>query len=318
MDLPRQTRTLEWPTLALYGATYTSYAMLTINASQLPPLLVITLLSMTLALHSSLQHETLHMLEPRWPIFGYLIGAPALGLAIPYDRFRDLHLAHHVNEILTDPYDDPETNYLADEVWVTLSPFTQAVLRFNNTFIGRILVGPLVGQISFVSSELRAIRSGDKAALYGWLKFIPAVVVVLAWLLLFSSISSIVYFASCYFGLSILKIRTYIEHRAHELTEGRSVIVEDSGPLAFLFLNNNFHAVHHAHPNIPWYNLPAAFRAQRAKFLDQNNGYYFRNYLAVMIKFFYREKDVVAHPLWNLQNRKNPLVGLQPKNRQNR
>jgi fatty acid desaturase len=315
MDLPRQTRALEWPTLGLFAFTYAAYALLTIYAENLPTLLIITLLSMTLALHSSLQHETLHILEPRWPILGYLIAAPALGLAIPYDRFRDLHLAHHVNEILTDPYDDPETNYLTDEVWATLSPFTQAILLFNNTFIGRIIVGPLVGQISFVLNDLRAIRTRDTKALYGWLKFIPAVAFVLAWLLVFSSISLIVYFTACYLGLSILKIRTYIEHRAHELAQGRSVIVEDRGLLALLFLNNNFHAVHHAHPNIPWYNLPTAFRAQRDKFLVQNNDYYFKNYFAVMRRFFCAHKDVVAHPFWNLQNRKKPTTIMTDKDR---
>jgi fatty acid desaturase len=315
MDLPRQTRTLEWPTLGLYAFTYSAYIILTIYAASLPTALVIILLSMTLALHSSLQHETLHMLEPRWPVFGYLIGAPALGLAIPYDRFRDLHLAHHVNEILTDPYDDPESNYLSEEVWTTLSPFTQAVLRFNNTFIGRIIVGPLVGQISFIANDLSAIFEGDKATRMGWIRFMPAVAIVLFWLFNFASISPITYFASCYLALSILKIRTYIEHRAHEIAQGRSVIVADRGPLALLFLNNNFHAVHHAHPNIPWYNLPAAFHAQRDKFLVQNNGYYFQNYFAVMLKFFCSEKDVVAHPLWNLQNRKNPLAGKTGKQR---
>ena len=315
MDLPRQTRMLEWPTLGLYAVTYSAYGALTIYGAALPPLFVIVLLSMTLALHSSLQHETLHMLEPRWPVFGYLIGAPALGLAIPYDRFRDLHLAHHVNEILTDPYDDPETNYLTQEVWETLSSPTQAILRFNNTFLGRIIVGPMVGQIAFIHSDINAIRAGDRAALLGWIWFMPAVAIVLAWLTLFASISPLVYVVSCYFGLSILKVRTYIEHRAHETTQGRSVIVEDRGPLALLFLNNNFHAVHHAHPNIPWYNLPAAFRAQRDKFLVQNNDYYFKNYLAVMRKFFYAEKDAVAHPLWNLQNRKKPTAGQTRKDR---
>ena len=315
MDLPRQTRLLEWPTFGLYACVYSVCAALTIYASALPALLVVTLLSMTMALHSSLQHETLHMLEPRWPIFGYLIGAPALGLAIPYDRFRDLHLAHHVNEVLTDPYDDPETNYLTKETWETLSPLTQIILRFNNTFIGRIIVGPLVGQIAFMRSDFAAILAGDRAVLWGWVRFIPAVAIVLAWLTIFASISPLVYFASCYIGLSILKVRTYIEHRAHEIVQGRSVIVEDRGPLSLLFLNNNFHAVHHAHPNVPWYNLPSAFRAQPDKFLIQNNDYYFKNYFAVMRKFFCAEKDAVAHPLWNLQNRKNPVTGQTSKDR---
>lgn len=74
------------------------------------------------------------------------------------------------------------------------------------------------------------------------------------------------YALACYIALSILKIRTFIEHRAHELSQGRSVIVEDRGPLSILFLNNNFHAVHHTHPNIPWYNLPATFNNQKIIF----------------------------------------------------
>tara|TARA_R110002096_G_scaffold7102_2_gene31458 strand:+ start:6152 stop:7108 length:957 start_codon:yes stop_codon:yes gene_type:complete len=309
MDLPRQSRAYEWPTLGLYALIYLGFAALTIFGASIPIIIVIPLLSMTIALHSSLQHETMHMLEPRWPIFGYLIGYPALGLAIPYDRFRDLHLAHHVNEILTDPYDDPESNYLADEVWVTLSPLVQLVLRFNNTLFGRIIIGPLVGQIAYVNAEIKAIRDGDKAVLWGWIKFVPAVMIVLIWLWSFGTLAIWVYALSCYFGLSILKIRTYIEHRAHEFAPGRSVIVEDRGLLALLFLNNNFHAVHHAHPSIAWYNLPAAFRAQRDKYLVQNKDYYFPNYRTVFAQFFRREKDAVAHPFWNLQNRTKPHAG---------
>jgi fatty acid desaturase len=309
MDLPRQSRRFEWPTLALYALTYCAFALLTIYAFALPTYITIILLSIAIALHSSLQHETLHMLEPRWPVFGYLIGYPALGLAIPYDRFRDLHLAHHVNEILTDPFDDPESNYLVDEIWVTLPPIIQTVLRFNNTLLGRILIGPLVGQVAFIRAEVTACRAGDRAAISGWIKFIPSVAIVLLWLSYVGNISGLAYGVSCYLGLSILKIRTYIEHRAHEISNGRSVIVEDRSLLAFLFLNNNFHAVHHAHPNIAWYNLPASFHAQREKFLHQNNDFYFKNYLAVFSQFFTREKDGVAHPHWNLQNRSKATTG---------
>jgi fatty acid desaturase len=316
MDLPRQTRTLEWPTLGLFAITYILYGVLTVYAALLPSFFVVFLLAITIALHSSLQHEALHMLEPRWPVFGYLIAAPALGLAIPYDRFRDLHLAHHVNEVLTDPYDDPETNYLTVETWTALSPITQIILRFNNTFLGRILVGPLVGQVYFFASEIGAIRAGDMDARHGWLRFIPAVICVIFWLFYCTTISATSYLIACYLGLSILKVRTYIEHRAHEIAQGRSVIVEDRGPLAFLFLNNNFHAVHHAHPNIPWYNLPAAFRAHRARFLVQNNDYYFKNYWAVMRMYLCAEKDSVAHPIWNLQNRQKPPTNSSNNQRQ--
>ena len=45
------------------------------------------------------------------------------------------------------------------------------------------------------------------------------------------------YLVACYVALSILKIRTFLEHQAHRLARARTVIVEDRGLLAFLFLN---------------------------------------------------------------------------------
>ena len=34
------------------------------------------------------------------------------------------------------------------------------------------------------------------------------------------------------------------------------MIIEDRGPLSLLFLNNNYHVIHHIHPRVPWYKLP--------------------------------------------------------------
>jgi fatty acid desaturase len=36
---------------------------------------------------------------------------------VPYLRFRDTHLAHHHDPNLTDPYDDPESNFQDPAVW---------------------------------------------------------------------------------------------------------------------------------------------------------------------------------------------------------
>ena len=58
----------------------------------------------------------------------------------------------------------------------------------------------------------------------------------------------------------------------------RSVIIEDRGPLALLFLNNNFHAVHHANPKLPWYRLPAEYARRREEWLRRNGGYGYRSY----------------------------------------
>ena len=80
MSILRQKRWLEWPTLGLYFFTYFIYALTTIYAQYLPSALVIILLAVLLTLHSSLQHETIHILEPRWPILSILLAFPALGM----------------------------------------------------------------------------------------------------------------------------------------------------------------------------------------------------------------------------------------------
>ena len=103
------------------------------------------------------------------------------------------------------------------------------------------------------------------------------------------------YLGSAYLGLSLLAIRSFCEHQWAEAPDGRTVIVERS-LLAFLFLNNNIHLVHHKHPGLPWYALPAAYRARRAEWQALNDGYVFRSYGAVMRDFGLRPKEPVAHP----------------------
>ena len=108
-------------------------------------------------------------------------------------------------------------------------------------------IGPLVGQIAFMATDWRLIRAGDRAARVGWLWHLPAFVVVLA-IVTLSPMPLWAYALSIYLGLAVLKIRTFLEHQAHERASARTVIIEDRGPLAFLFLNNNLHVVHHMHP----------------------------------------------------------------------
>ena len=88
---------------------------------------------------------------------------PALGLLLPYERFRDLHLAHHYDPLLTDPHDDPETNYLDPAVWARLRRPVRAVLAANNTLLGRMLIGPFLGMVCLWRRRPRAAsRAGDR------------------------------------------------------------------------------------------------------------------------------------------------------------
>lgn len=292
-NIARQS-TKEWITFGLIVLCYIGWAITLIWLSGVWAVLALTLL---LVLHSSLTHEALHghPFRRRW-INEALMSLP-IGLAVPYNRFRDLHLAHHMDSNLTDPYDDPESNYLDPAHWARLPRWYQQILRFNNTLLGRITVGTVIGQASFMAADWRAARAGDRAAVFGWSLHLIGLVPVIYCIAL-SPVSFPAYLLAAYLALSILRIRTFLEHRAHEKSRGRTVIVEDRGILAFLFLNNNLHVVHHMHPQVAWYDLPALYLARKDYYLATNEGYLYHSYAEVLARFFWRAKDPVPHPLW--------------------
>ncbi|WP_297777853.1 fatty acid desaturase [uncultured Roseovarius sp.] len=287
---------VEWPTLGLLMACYGAWIIGTTwtAALWLPLGLIIT--GLAIALHSSLCHEALHGHPFRSQRLNEALVFPCLCLMIPYGRFRDTHLAHHREEYLTDPYDDPEANYLDPTVWARLPLWVRAVLRINNTLAGRMLIGPMVAQAIFLRADWQAIKQGNRAVLNAWLWHIPAVALVLIWLS-FASMPVWAYLLAVWLGLAVLKIRTFLEHRAHERASGRTVVIEDRGPLAWIFLNNNLHVVHHMHPEVPWYRLPALYAARRDHYLRRNDGYVYRSYAQIFRAHFWRAKDPVPHPL---------------------
>ncbi|MGR3290126.1 MAG: fatty acid desaturase [Paracoccaceae bacterium] len=289
----------EWPTVALLFACYAVWALGTTILWQLfwPMGILFTTLSITL--YSSLQHEVLHGHPFRSGWLSEALVLPGLTIAIPYLRFRDLHLAHHTDQKLTDPYDDPESNFLDPEIWHKLSGTAKVILKFNNTLAGRLLVGPLVSQVSFMRADWQAIKSGDRPVLMGWVWHLPAVALVGLWFAIFADMPIGSYLVCAYMGLSILKIRTFLEHRAHDRASGRTVVVDSRGLLSFLFLNNNLHVVHHMHPRIAWYVLPKLFSDNREHYLRRNDSYYYRSYTQIFRAHFWRAKDPVPHPLWH-------------------
>jgi fatty acid desaturase len=290
----------EWPTALLLCLT----AVLWLAALALPAgwgVLALGMLVFALTLHSSLSHEILHGHPFKSDTACTLLGLFQPGLYVPYLRFKVLHLAHHQDSRLTDPYDDPESNFLDPKVWDGLALWHRAVLRFNNTLLGRMVIGPLIGTLCFIRSDLRLIGQGHRDVALHWLLHLPGVLVTL-WLVNLSALPVWTYLLACYLALSVLKIRTFLEHQAHERASGRSVVIEDRGLLALLFLNNNFHVVHHMYPHVAWYRLPALYRSQRDRFLRRNHGYVFASYAEIFRKFLLRSKDPVAHPLWQARD----------------
>ncbi len=290
-------RGVEWGTLALILACYGAWGAVLFWLAAISLALAVVMTGLLIALHSSLCHEALHGHPFRKRAMNEALMALPLNLVIPYGRFRDTHLAHHRDDRLTDPYDDPESNFLCPEVWRGLPMWRNWLLKANNTLLGRMILGPVISQISFMTGDWRLIRDGDRQVGRDWLLHIAGAAVVI-WLVLLSDMPLWAYVLAAYLALALLKIRTFLEHRAHSEVTGRTVLVEDRGLLAFLFLNNNLHIVHHLHPGVPWHALPRLYRRNRAAYQQANHAYVYRSYLQIFRHYFLRAKDPVPHPLW--------------------
>ncbi|MDP2734303.1 MAG: fatty acid desaturase [Hoeflea sp.] len=226
-----------------------------------------------------------------------LLIAPPIGVLVPYLRFKSCHLTHHINENITDPYDDPESYYLDRDVWAKLPAWFQSLLVANNTLTGRVTLGPALATFGFLRSEFARAKAGDGIILRIWLRHILAVVLLFWLVAAFGSLHPAAYFIAAYFGMGLLMVRSFIEHQAVEKANQRSVIIETRGPLSLLFLNNNYHSVHHAYPSLAWYRIPEFFRENRARFLRMNGGYRFESYWEVLRRFGFRPKEPVAWPI---------------------
>jgi len=289
---------LEWPTLFILLICYAGWLVTTWLVSTggygyiaLPTLIFLT------TLHSSLQHEILHGHPSRNRVFNETLIFPALGLLFPYQRFRRLHLQHHNNARLTDPLDDPESFYLTRRRWHRLPRPARAVLRANNTFIGRLVLGPMLSVVGLIIRDQAAIRRGEDGILQAWLLHLPASLMVVGWLLLIDFPVHLYLVMIAYPAMSLLMVRTFAEHRAHRDPAARSIIITSGPVMSLLFLNNNLHAVHHEHPTAAWYDLPDRFRRDAAGFQDRNQGYVFSGYWPLIRQYLLTPKEPVPHPL---------------------
>jgi fatty acid desaturase len=287
---------IEWPTLAVTCATYAALGLGGALWGDFPVLSVV-IIGVALAQFSSLQHEVLHghPFARQW--LNEALVFPALMVVVPYLRFKDTHLAHHHDQHLTDPYDDPESNYLDPSAWARMPRWLQKILMLNNTLAGRMLFGPVIGICYFLLSEAKLLANGHRRAWAGWglnaLGLAP-----LIWWLGQTGMALWAYGLAVYIGLALLRIRTFLDHRAHTAHRSRTVDIEDRGPLALLFLNNNYHVVHHMHPNVAWYDLPALYAQRKDHFLRRNEGYVYSSYRDIFKRYFLSAKDPVAHPIW--------------------
>ncbi len=310
-DPPRgRIAAVEWPTLILLLATYAAWLAITRAYGRWPLPAVAAGTTLLLILHSSLQHEIIHGHPTRRAGLNRLLGMVPLSLWLPYDRYRDSHLAHHEDARLTDPHDDPESYYLAPDAWARAGGFERAMLKVQQTLAGRVLVGAFWRIGAFLAAEVRALVDGLPGRRRAWLVHLAWCVPVILWLDLVCGMPLWLYAVAMVVPANgILLIRSFAEHRATPRVRERIALVERSWILGPLFLFNNLHSLHHEAPMIPWYRYLARYRTERGRLIAENGGLVYATYFEVARRFLWRAHDVLPHPMGRIPDRMSDQAG---------
>jgi fatty acid desaturase len=285
------------PTLLVASCIYASWAMLLWFHAMVPWWLMMPCGAYLVAWHFSLQHEAIHGFRgvPSW--LRFVLVFPPIGLWFPFPLYRKSHTIHHRDTELTVPGADTESYYVKAREWERLPRIIRVILRFNQTLLGRLVIGPLIRLCTLVIRETRRVRSGDLSHLPHWLVHIVAVGAVFWFVTVTCGLSATRYLLLiAYPGMSLGLLRAFTEHRAADAYRKRTAVVESNVVFGLLFLNNNLHAVHHLHPTMPWYRIPGYYRSHRKVILEENGGFRYSGYWQVARRFFLRPVFDPPHP----------------------
>jgi len=294
---PPPTPRVEWPTLALLGSLYAAWLGLVWFHPALPVWLWLPLAGLVSALWGSAQHEVIHGHPTPSRRLNAALGTPPIWLWLPFERYRRTHLTHHRDERLTDPLDDPESRYWTPADWQRLGRVGRALVQAQATLAGRLLIGPFWSVPRFWRQEVLAARAGHHGIVGVWAWHLLFVGVLLGFAIGIAGVPAWQYLLGfVWLGTAIALVRSFAEHRADDLPERRTALVENSPILGFLFLHNNLHLAHHRWPSVPWYRLPALYRARRAELVALNGGLVYDGYGEVFRRFLLRPHDAPVHP----------------------
>lgn len=257
-------------TAALIAATYVTWATVTLYWREIPLPVLIPVAAYCLTLFSSLQHEVIHGHPTRNRRLNLSLVSLPLTLWIPLPVYESGHRAHHDSE-LTVPGVDPESWYVSQAHWARLAGPTRALLLFNNTLVGRLLVGPWLASWQLWRHLLAECRH-DAATRRIVVAHALGVSAVLAWIVAVAGMPIWFYvLAFAWPGVSLSMVRAFVEHRYDDDPDRRTAIVRGGPLMRLAFLNNNFHWVHHRDPGLAWYRIPAAY-ARDADAVARANG----------------------------------------------
>jgi fatty acid desaturase len=290
-------RKIEWPTIGLIAAVYAVLATLIWFHASIPWWVMMPLGGYAAALHSSLQHEVLHGHPTANRRFNEALVFVSPHMWLPYGRYRDTHLAHHNDAHLTDPDLDPESYYVLPQAWDAMPGLKRLLYQFNQTLFGRMLIGPAVSVAQFWSAELASMSAGETRKIKCWLLFVAGCGITIFYVSFICGMPLWKYVALvAYPAVSLALVRSFCEHQAAEDVGERTIIVEASWFWSLLFLNNNLHLAHHTQPKLPWYEIPAYYRATREALHVRNKAYVMKGYGEIFRRYFFHAKEPVAHP----------------------
>lgn len=288
---------VEIPTLAIALIAYGGWLAITLMYGRWPLWVVAPIAAVLVTLQGSLQHEIVHGHPTRFGRINRLLAIVPLSLWLPYDSYRASHLAHHIDERLTDPLDDPESWYWTRRDWSRLTPLTRGIVGISQTLAGRVTIGPFWAIGRYLRAEWRDVLANKDGVRALWLEHLLWCIPVLVWVKVVCGIPLWVYVLTMAVpGTSLTLIRSYAEHRARPSVRARIALVEGSWLLGPIFLFNNLHALHHEAPWVPWYQYPARYRRTRERLIRENGGLVYHTYFDVAWRFLLRPHDSPLHP----------------------
>jgi fatty acid desaturase len=284
-------RTVERPALVVAVLIYAGWGLATYFHSRLPWPVLAIIGGWLVAWHNSLQHECIHGHPTASRRLNALIALPPLSLWLPFEAYRQSHLAHHATEHLTDPKHDPESRY-APEGPGAARRIGRLASRLQANLLGRLVLGPVIEVIRFLTGEAARLAKADAPRLRMWAFHLIMASALLAWLHYACHMNLALYLACfVYPGGALSLVRSFAEHRADPDPARRVAVVERAPVFGLLFLNNNLHAVHHARPGAPWHQLPSLYANDRERWLQANGGLVYSGYSDVFRRYLWRPYD---------------------------
>jgi fatty acid desaturase len=289
----------EWPTWLLIVVIYGGWAAVLslVGAGSLSLVTATPLLVLLCAWHMSLQHELMHGHPTRFAWLNNLLGWPPLAVWYPYALYRESHMTHHRDEALTYPGVDPESNYVLPERWARLPAWQRTLWRARKSFIGRIVIGPPMSVAAMLVEAVMAFRRGEWRQAPMWLAHVSCVLMLLAWVQQYAGVPWWYYLLVITWpALGLAMVRSLYEHRAASHPKARIAINEAGLAMRLLYLNNNYHLVHHDLPALPWFHLPRAYRMRHEDYRRKCGGFVIGGYGALLRRHAWRPTDAPVHP----------------------